>query len=94
MNNPNYDSGTALSDEYWKLFNNKLNPKVEWSILMKTRPPDHVKDRCLLCTNERLRILRFRKRDKLLNKRDELLSACVHKRGLLLKNIIPQNTNT
>ena len=73
---------TSLSDYYWTLKKNNKEPMIKWSIIMKTRPPDHINDRCLLCLNERTQILRFVKKESLLNVRDELTSVCRHKDNL------------
>ena len=75
---------TALSEQFWTLFDNGKNPVVKWTILVQTRPPEHINDQCLLCANEKIKILRFKDREKLLNKRNELISTCPHKRLLTI----------
>ena len=48
---------------------------------------NRVSKTCDLCLNEKLEILNFKDRDKLLNKRSELISKCRHFNKYLLKNM-------
>ena len=79
---------TALSEKFWEWEDNKRSPVVKWSILMKSRPPEHLNDRCLLCIHERMRIIKFSKKEDLLNKRNELISPCPHRYYLTLPKIV------
>ena len=88
----NSDNKTALSEHFWTLHDNGKNPVVKWSILVQTRPPEHINDRCLLCASEKIKILRFRNREKLLNKRNELISTCPHKRNLTVLKVNTSNS--
>ena len=78
-------NSTALSQHYWELLDHKKTPVIQWEILTRTRPPENLTDKCLLCLEESTNILRFSKRDSLLNKRAEITSKCRHQRELLIK---------
>ena len=87
-NNYNNKNTTALSEKFWEMDDNNKNPVVKWTILMKSRPPEHLNDRCLLCIHERMKIIKFRRKEDLLNKRNELISPCPHRYFLTLPRLI------
>ena len=73
---------TALSRHFWDLKARGERPTVTWKILSVTNTPRNLRDSCLLCTAERVQILRFRLPRLLLNLRGDLVSKCRHTRGL------------
>ena len=80
----NPSTATALSRHYWMLEDQGLKPMVKWSVIARARPPDSLNGKCYLCLEEKLRILTFRDRVNLLNKRGERMSKCRHIKKLLV----------
>ena len=77
ITNAKYRKETELSKHTWTLKENKRNYNIKWGFI-KQLPPAHEKQKsCRLCLEERLLILKGRKKN-ILNKRSELFSACRH----------------
>ena len=68
---------TSLSSHIWKLNEQNMDYQLSWSILCKARSYPGGGNQCDLCTMEAKHILFDR--DKLLNKRDELVTSCRHR---------------
>ena len=66
-----------LLNEIWRIKNSGHHPKVKWKIVKKYVPYRPQTKRCLLCLNEKLEIAAYKKQ-KLLNKRNEIVSKCQH----------------
>ena len=78
---------TKLSTEYWKLANNKLHPRISWSIKGNYKSYNPNSKRCSLCLHEKLEILDDLK-EILLNKRAEVISQCRHWNKYKLKTLM------
>ena len=79
---------TSLSAYVWDCKESgKNNFQFQWSVVKQTHGYNRVSKTCDLCLNEKLEILNFKDRDKLLNKRSELISKCRHFNKYLLKNM-------
>ena len=74
---------TALSRHFWDLKARGERPTVTWKILSVANTPKNLRDSCLLCTTERIQIMRFRLPRLLLNHRSDLISRCRHIRGII-----------
>ena len=88
FNHDKYKTDTELSKEVWNLKNSQ-NPNydIKWSLLKQTRGYNPVTNSCGLCLSEKLAICRYKDKDKLLNKRSELISFCRHQSNFLLSNV-------
>ena len=75
---------TALAKHHWALQDQGRRPIVKWSVIAKAKPPDSLDGKCYLCLEEKFRILTFRDRANLLNKRGEMMSKCRHLRSLIV----------
>ena len=76
---------TTLSSYVWKIKDKKLPFKVTWSIKARGHPYNGGRI-CDLCNTEKLIILKENNKE-LLNKRDELLETCRHRRKYLLASV-------
>ena len=77
---------TALSSYVWKLKDKKVPHEIRWSRKARGHPFASGGRACDLCLSEKLIIL-MADQDKTINKRDELLETCRHKREHLLVSI-------
>ena len=77
---------TALSSHVWKLKDKKVPHEIRWSRKARGHPFASGGRACDLCLSEKLIIL-MADQDKTINKRDELLETCRHKREHLLVSI-------
>ncbi len=73
INNNKYRNETELSKYIWKLKENGRNYTIKWGIIKHFTTPANSR-KCLLCLEEKLLILKSRK--KLLNKRSDLFNTC------------------
>ena len=78
---------TALSNQYWKLIEESKKPKIKWKIIRQSKACVNLYGNCNLCGDEKLEILKFVERDKLLNSRMDIITNCIHKRPLSLNYI-------
>ena len=74
---------TTLSSYIWKLKDKKTPFKIEWSIKSKGHAFSSGGKSCDLCLTEKLTIL-TENQHSMLNKRDELLETCRHRKKHLL----------
>ena len=72
------NNDTKLSTEYWKVANNKLQPRISWSIKGNYKSYNLNSKRCSLCLHEKLEVVDDPK-EILLNKRLEVISQCRHR---------------
>ena len=70
----------------WKLKDQGIPFKVEWSIKSRGHPFKSGSKACDLCLSEKLVIL-TENQGSMLNKRDELLETCRHRRKHLLASV-------
>ena len=80
-----YEKETELSKYIWELKDKNINFKINWEIMKKTNGYNKINKTCSLCLNEKYLICNFKEKDKLLNKRSELVSKCRHINKHLLK---------
>ena len=73
---------TALSKHFWGLKTRGERPIISWRILSIANTPRNLRDSCLLCTTEKVQIMRFRQPRLLLNHRSDLISKCRHTRDI------------
>ena len=73
----NRKSDTELSNEFWRIKDNKHNANITWEILGRHQAYNTSSKRCSLCLNEKLKIVLHR--DNMLNRRTEILNKCRHK---------------
>ena len=76
---------TRLSKYYWDIVKRNQTPIIRWKIVKKAKTAKDLDTNCNLCTWEKISIIRFKDRRKLLNKRNEIAAACRHKSRLPLK---------
>ena len=77
---------TTLSSYIWKLKDENIPYTVTWSIKAKGHAFSSGSKTCDLCLTEKLIIL-TKDQNKMLNKRDELLETCRHRRYHTLASI-------
>ena len=75
---------TELSKYLWELKEKKENFTISWKILAKARAYSNVSKRCNLCIEEKYFII-SNPQMATLNKRNELVSTCRHRRKFILK---------
>ena len=75
---------TELSKHLWQLKDQKKDFQISWRILAKAKSYSNLTKRCNLCNTEKYHIL-YKPKMATLNKRNELVSTCRHKRKFLLK---------
>ena len=78
-----YKNNTALSTEYWKIKEQHGEPKVKWKILRKAKAFTPESRNCQLCLGEKYEIASY-DGNNLLNKRNEVVAKCRHKRKYIL----------
>lgn len=86
--NNEYKNRTSLSKYYNELVEQGYSPIVNWKILKKAKTCSSLNSPCYLCLYEKLFILTFRERDKLLNKKHENSINCKHYKNHLLSNLV------
>ena len=74
----NSRSDTELSNEFWRIQDNKHNANITWEILGRHQAYSTSSKRSSLCLNEKLKIVLHRD-NNLLNRRTEILNKCRHK---------------
>ena len=80
----NADGQTTLSTYVWSKRDERLEPKVSWKILEKNIPDfNPITGICKLCTREKYQIA-LNPSVATLNSRNEIFSACRHRRTYLL----------
>ena len=76
---------TALSEHIWDLKDNNVQHTIKWRIISKAKPYSPASKRCHLCLEEKYFIIHKPDMSSL-NKRNELTSACRHRKKHLLCN--------
>ena len=84
FNHEKYKNESELSKEVWNIKRRKGNPKIKWRIIKQYPSYNPLNDKCELCRNEKLEILK-NKGSNMLNKRSEIVSYCKHKANFMLK---------
>ena len=77
---------TTLSEHIWNLKDMNVKYSIKWKVISKAKPYSISSKKCNLCTEEKYFII-FKPQMSSLNKRNELTSACRHRRKHLLCNL-------
>ena len=85
INRPEYSKSTELSEYIWDIKNMKHNFNIRWKILGKAKPYSPGSKECNLCNLEKYHIVKSPDLTTL-NKRDEILTICRHRKAALLCN--------
>ena len=75
-------NSTELSKYVWSLKDNNINHVITWQIIARAKPYNSASKRCNLCLLEKFIIIREPHRCTL-NKRNELVSGCRHRKKSL-----------
>ena len=87
FNNRIYKTDSKLSEFICDLKDKGVtNYEIKWSILKYVSGYNSVTNKCSLCTMEKVLIAKFKDRDRLINKRLDLVSKCRHQNKHLLSN--------
>ena len=86
FNNPIYKAETELSKLIWFLKEQDKQFGIKWRIVSKAKSYQCGSRRCDLCTTEKLYIAMANPKT-CINKRDEIVSKCRHRRKHKLSNI-------
>ena len=87
FNNRQYEMDTELSKFIWQLQDNGINNyEIKWSILRHVSGYNSVTNSCSLCTMEKVLISQCKDKDRLINKRMDLVTKCRHQNKHLLCN--------
>ena len=78
FNHRHRKSDTELSNEFWKIKNNKRSANMSWDILGRQLAYNTSSKRYSLCLDEKLKTALHRN-NNMLNRRTEILSNCRHK---------------
>ena len=73
----NRKSDTELSNEFWRIKDNKHKANITWEILGRHQAYNARSKRCSLCLNEKLKIALHRN-NNMLNSGTEILNKCTH----------------
>ena len=77
---------TELSKHIWKLEDSNTLYTINWKIIKKSQPYSNKTKRCNLCLSEKFIII-YHPELSSLNKRNELISACRHRKKYLLNHV-------
>jgi hypothetical protein len=86
FNNVKYKNSTTLSTYIWNLKEKNIAPSIKWSIITRVSSYSNKSKSCPLCLREKLEILCFGNKSKLLNKRTEIVAKCRHMNKYLIAN--------
>ena len=77
---------TTLTKYFWDLKDKGVSAEIEWEILKKCKKYESGEKKCDVCLSEKLEILKGKRRkERMLNKRNELMYKCPHKRKFILE---------
>ena len=88
FNNRKYASDSTLSKYIWELKDRGVNFEIKWHIVKRSKGYDPVTQKCRLCLDEKLEIMRNCGNQESLNSRNELFSKCRHRRKHLLESVV------
>jgi hypothetical protein len=86
LRNADHTQKTALSSYVWRCKNRNHQPKITWSIKARAYALSSGGKQCDLCLTEKLTIL-MANPEATLNKRDEIMTKCKHKRKYVLGTV-------
>ena len=78
-------NSTELSKYVWKLQSKNIVPLLSWKVIDHAKPYKNGGKSCNLCMTEKYHIITSK--DKIINKRTELISTCRHMSKFLLKTL-------
>ena len=81
-------NATTLSSHIWSLKDNNINFSIKWRIVARARSYSTTSKVCNLCLKEKYFII-CKPHMATLNTRNELASACRHRRKHLLSHTVP-----
>ena len=85
FNSEKSKNSTELCKHIWQLKDkNERHYNIKWKILAKAKPYSNFSKRCNLCTTEKHLII-TKPELASLNKRNELISTCRHRRKFILR---------
>ena len=84
--NRNYEIDTELSKYIWRLKDQNKTFNIKWSIFKKSSGYNPASKSCNLCLLEKLVICNFKEKDRLINKRLDIVSKCRHENKYILAN--------
>ena len=84
--NRTHENDTKLSKYIWSLKDESKNFNIKWSILKKSSGYSIISKSCNHCLLEKLVICNFKEKDRLLNKRLDLVYKCLHESKYMLLN--------
>ena len=88
MRNVTMKTDSSLSECFWSCKDNGIYPVIKFEVLKKAPAYTPESKKCLLCTQEKLCIMRALKEDpNTLNKRSELMKKCLHRASFLLSKM-------
>ena len=82
--NREYEHSTTLSTYIWQLKDKNIQYSIKWKILKKSKAYSPTTQKCHLCLDEKLLILKNYKNPAFLNKSSELFGKCRHRLKHLL----------
>ena len=81
-----HENDTKLSKYISSLKVENKDFAINWSILKKSSGYSNISESCNLCLLEKVVICNFKEKDRLLNKRLDLVSKCRHENKYILMN--------
>ena len=81
-----YEKDTELSKYVWSLKDQNKTFDIKWSIFKKSSGYNPATKSCNLCLLEKLVICNFKDKDRLINKRLDLVSKCRHENKFIIAN--------
>ena len=84
--NRTHENDTELSKYIWSLKDENKDFDIKWSILKKSSGYSIISKLCNLCLLEKLVLCNFKEKDRLLNKRLDLVLKCRHENKYMLIN--------
>ena len=92
--NRTHENDTELSKYIWSLKDENKDFDIKWSILKKSSGYSIISKSCNLCLLEKLVVCNFKEKDRLLNKRLDLVSKCRPENKYMLINYSGINFQT
>ena len=81
-----YQTDSELAMEVWRIKRKDSQYEIKWHKVRNFPSYNPEEKKCSLCMNEKLEIAQY-KGDNLLNKRNEIISRCLHRSRFKLKRL-------
>lgn len=85
--NKDKKTDTALSKYYWSLKEKHKTPQITWRLVKTAKVCNSLNSRCNLCLEEKVNIVSYKNKWKLLNSRSEIGVRCIHNKAHTLSNL-------